>query len=138
MKPLFKKMLLAIAVLALTFSQLYANENGKLAPENSRPLAKLLDQIDLTNEQQQDIKAIVKNYRDDISKLTKKGTFNSTLIAIIKAEKFDSGEAESVIDAINILRKEREIKKMYMMHRVFHILSSEQQVQLNQLFAQPK
>ena len=124
MKSLLKKMLLAIIMLALTFSQLYGNQDGKLGQDNSGPLAKLLEQIDLTSKQQIDIKAIVQNYRDDISKLTKKGDFNSTLIAIIKAEEFDIQEAESVIDALNVLRKEREIKKMYMMHAQYDLKNS--------------
>ncbi|MEH6453288.1 MAG: Spy/CpxP family protein refolding chaperone [Psychromonas sp.] len=135
MKSLFNKKLLTIAILVMAFSSSYAIQSGEVK-KDSPPLPKILEQVNLTIEQQNKIQMILQNYRDDIDRLTNESDFSNNIVAIIKAKQFQTKDAESLIDAMNEVRKKREMKKMHMMHKVFHSLTAEQQDQLQKLFSQ--
>lgn len=137
MKYFFNKKRLILILLAMILSPAYGISSGEIKPVEP-PLPKILEQVNLSEVQQERIKMILKDYRDDIDKLTKESDFSQSIVVIIKAEKFASKDAESLVDAMNEVRKKREMKKMQMMHQIFHTLTSDQQTQLHQLFSQPR
>ncbi len=134
MNALFKKVMIAAVVFPLTFSSVYAKQGGQGGNSYAMPLKAMLQQVDLTAEQQLEIKTIMQSYRTQ--QQANKGTFHDSQMAILKAEQFDAEQAGALIDAKDALRKDKKLKRMQMMFEVYHSLTPEQQAKMDLLFAQ--
>ncbi|WP_051303195.1 Spy/CpxP family protein refolding chaperone [Psychromonas aquimarina] len=136
MNSLLKKVLLASVIIPLTFSTAYAKSGGK-GGHHGMPFKGMLKQVDLTPEQQADIKIIMQNYRSDKKmQSNNRGTFHERQMAIMKASDFDEAQAGALIDDKNALRKEAQLKRMQMTFDIYHSLTPEQQGKMDLLFEQ--
>lgn len=135
MKLLLKKILIAAVALPLTFSVVHA-KNGKGENTQKMPLKEMLQQLDLSTEQQAEIKSIMKSSRAEMKQKGNKGAFHSANMEIMKADKFDEKQAIALIDAMNAQKKTKQLKRMKMKHEIYHALTSEQQAQMDLLFKQ--
>ncbi|WP_019615864.1 Spy/CpxP family protein refolding chaperone [Psychromonas ossibalaenae] len=136
MNSFFKKMLLASVIVPLTFSTVYAKPGGK-GTHHGMPFKGMLKQVDLTPEQQADIKTIMQGYRSDKKIISNnEGAFHERQMEIMKAPDFDETQASALIDEKNALRKEVQLKRMQMTFEVYHSLTPEQQGKMDLLFEQ--
>lgn len=135
MKLFMKKILLAAVVLPLTFSIAHA-KNGQGGNAHKMPLKEMLQQLDLTEKQELEVKTIMKSYRTEMKKGNVKGAFHDANMEIMKADKFDDDKAQSLIDAMFAQKKAKKLKKMQMKHEIYHSLTVEQQAKLDLLFQQ--
>lgn len=125
-------MIVAAVVLPLTFSMAYAKGGNA----HKMPLKEMLKQLDLTSEQQADIKKIMQSSHSELKKSASKGSFHNAKMNIIKADKFDETQAGALIDGMQALKKDKKLKKMQMVHEVYHTLTAEQQAKMDLLFEQ--
>ena len=128
--------MLAAVVLPLTLSSVYAKPGGNAGNMGGIPLRGMLQQVDLTAEQQVKIETIMQKYRSEARSQANRGGFHEDVMAILKAEQFDAQQAEALIDARDALRKDKKLKRMQMMFEVYHSLTAEQQAKMDLLFDQ--
>ncbi|WP_019616842.1 Spy/CpxP family protein refolding chaperone [Psychromonas ossibalaenae] len=131
MNSLLKNVLLASVILPLTFSTAYAKSDCKKG-HNAMSFKSMLKQVELTSEQQADIKSIMQSYRSE------KGTYHERKMAIMKASDFNEAQAITFIEETNTktLRKDKRLNNMKMTHEVYQSLMPEQQAKMDLLFEQ--
>lgn len=135
MNKLFKNVLIAALVLPLTFTSVYAKP-GRMGNQNAMPFQGMLQQVELTAEQQLKIDSMMQNYRSQRPSQLGKGVFHEQQMAILKADQFSEAQANDLIDAKQALRKEKQLKRMKLMYEVYHSLTPEQQAKMDLLFSQ--
>lgn len=134
MNALFRKAMIVTILFPLTFSTVYAKPGWQ--GKGNMPLRGMLEQVDLTPEQQQEIKTIMQNYRAEAKVRPNRGAFHDAQMDILKAPEFDETQANALIDEKNNARKAWQLKKMQMMFDVYHSLTPEQQEKMDELLAQ--
>ena len=126
MNTLSKKLILAAVILPLTFSTAYAKKSDN--HRNNMPLKGMLKQVDLTPEQQVKVDKIILSYRT-----TQKQKKTISMLAMLKADKFSSEKAKSLIESKRAIRNEHQVKKMNMLFDVYHLLTAKQQAKMDLL-----
>lgn len=134
MNALLKKILVVSIVLPLTFSTAFAGQGGKGGNRDAMPFKSMLSQLDLTQEQKNNIKTIMTEYRSS----SPKGALHDAQMSLLKAPKFDEKQAQSLIDAREATKKAQKVKKMNLMYDVYHSLTPEQQADLDKMLAEKK
>lgn len=135
MKSILKKAVIAAIVLPLTFTSVYAKP-GRMGHHNGMPLKGMLKQIDLTAEQKVEIDTILQTHRAEMPTRQDRGVFHEQQMTILKADQFSEAQASELIAAKQALRKDKQLKKMKVMHEVYHALTPEQQAKMDELFSQ--
>jgi len=128
MNAIYKKALLAVMVFPLAFSSVYA-KSGHRNNSNTIPLVKMLKQVDLTAEQKVSVESIIKEYRAT----TNKNALNEDMMAILKADKFDSKKAQALIASRDSLKQQKQLKRLQMRHDIYQLLTAEQQAKMELL-----
>lgn len=144
---LSKKVVLAALVLPLTFGALTANAKGHRGHGGQCGdfNLKMLRQLDLTDEQVTEIKALkkeakeaMKSYiadnKDDIK--AQKESQRADVKALLLADSFDEQKAREI--AVNKADNhvERGVKKMELFHKMIQVLNDEQKAELVELQAE--
>ena len=134
MNALLKNILVATIVLPLTISTAFAKPEGKGRNWDAMPMQSMLSQLDLSDAQKTDIRTIMQKHRGD--KQQQRGSFHDAQMSIMKAPKFDAAQAQALIDSKDAAQKARKMQRMEMMFDVYHALTPEQQVKMDQLLAE--
>ncbi|PKF63025.1 hypothetical protein CW745_06260 [Psychromonas sp. psych-6C06] len=135
MKCLFRQIIIVAVALPLSFSIAYAKEDrGNNHHKNY--FKQVLKQIDLSTEQKSEIKVIMKSYRSEKKNKGDRGAYHHGKMAILKTEKFDTNQAQALIDRKQSQQRERKLTMLQMEHQIYQALTPSQQDEMDKLFEQ--
>jgi Spy/CpxP family protein refolding chaperone len=132
MKSFYKKAILAVVILPLTFSTVYAKQNNHKGNRGGAPLKSMLALVDLTADQQKAIDVIIQDHR--ASKV--KSDYREKMQSLIKADTFNTEQAKALIVSKEALKEANQIDRMKMTYDIYHVLTAEQQGKMDLLFEQ--
>lgn len=135
---MFKKSLIAtgLVVTLLTSSGLAAKPSfGK--DHHHHPMGKILKQLELTVEQQQDVRQIVRTARDDRDLYAEDmAELRGEMRELIQAETWDAASVTERLQARHELIAQMDLQKAQNKHKIWRLLTDEQRAEMATLIAE--
>lgn len=131
-----RKLLLSLCLLpALALANPSMHEDGgvgDMAPHHGhRQLPRILHQLDLTDKQQDELKALFKTHHADIeSKIKEIRSVDADIERLSFSSDYSDSKLQPLLDKANALHKETRLQKAKLDNAIFKLLTGEQQKQL--------
>lgn len=137
------KQLLKVAALslALPLSVAQAAPNEQATAVRGGGMKQVMQELNLSDVQKQQIKDIMKDARQGMQRedrMAKRQDIKQQRLALIQAETFDSAQAQKMITAQQQANATKQLKMLEVQHKIYHVLTAQQQQQFLELMQQPK
>jgi protein CpxP len=143
-KMTLKTSLMAVFVSsALLSGHLYASDSTNIEPKSNvhhkqgdreaghkGPLHKMLEKLDLSQEQKAQVKVIVGKYKQDKpdrkTDKAMKGEKRDEMLSLVTADHFDESKASELVAAQSAEQSQRMLNNLRMQNEIYQLLSPEQ------------
>ncbi|RJG49484.1 Spy/CpxP family protein refolding chaperone [Motilimonas pumila] len=137
------KQFLKVAALSLVlpFSAAQASPSEQNTMPRGGGMKQVMQALDLSEVQKQQIKDIMKDARQGMQREDRRANREEAQqdrLALLQAESFDSAKAQQLIASQQQDMAKKQLKMLQVQHKIYHVLTAEQQQQFIELMQQPK
>lgn len=140
MKNVTKALVFALAI-PLSTSMAFAHTNDSnsmhdgMNGKRKQGMMRIYKKLDLSDRQQQQIKAILKGVKESRTKMTKgdRSTMRGEWQALMKADIFDEAKAKALITKKQSYKLENELARVKARHAAYQVLTAEQKAKFDMI-----